>query len=168
MVREDHRDAEQTGARAMTLRLRLVVGLLVLLTVGLASFGYATYDLYRHSEYQRLDDQIRNSEPFVDGQLDQQAGFTDQGGPGGPGFGPGGGRPGPAPYGPIGTYAQLRSATGAVLATISSTSATPKLPASYPLPVPGGRWFTVGSTSGSGQFRSTFIVAFPSGDCAQK
>ena len=160
MVREDHRDAEQTRARAMTLRLRLVVGLLVLLTAGLALFGYATYDLYRHSEYQRLDDQIRTSEPIVDNQLDQAAGFTDQGGPNGPGFGPGGGggRPGPQPYGPaLGTYAQLRSATGAVLATIATTSATPKLPASYPLPGPGGRLFTVGSTSGSGQFRCLVV-----------
>ena len=156
MVREDRRDAEHHRTRAMTLRLRLVIGLLVLLTVGLASFGYATYALYRHSEYQRLDAQIRTSEPIVDSQLDQQAGF---GAPGGPGFGPGGRGPGgPLPSGPpLGTYAQLRSATGAILATIATTSATPKLPGSYPLPGPGGRLFTVGSTSGSGHFRC-FVV----------
>ena len=33
MVREDRRDAEHHRTRAMTLRLRLVIGLLVLLTV---------------------------------------------------------------------------------------------------------------------------------------
>ncbi len=138
----------------MTLRLRLVIGLLVLLTAGLASFGFATYLLYQHSEYQRLDTQIRTSEPIVDSQLDAQAGFGDQAAPGGfPGRGPG-----PAPYGPaLGTYAQLRSSTGAVLATIDATSATPKLPATLPAPGPAGRLFTVGSTSGSGGFRCLLV-----------
>ncbi len=45
----------------MTLRLRLVLALVALLTVGLALYGFATYSLYAHSQYQRLDDQIAQS-----------------------------------------------------------------------------------------------------------
>ena len=45
----------------MTLRLRLVLALALLVTVGLAIFGFTTYSLYSHSEYQRLDDQLRTS-----------------------------------------------------------------------------------------------------------
>ena len=47
----------------MTLRLRLVVALLALATAGLTVFGVVTFSLYAHSQYQRLDDQIRGSVP---------------------------------------------------------------------------------------------------------
>src|SRR5437868_1432208 len=47
----------------MTLRLRLVLGLVVLVTAGLAVFGFATYELYSPSQYDPLDDQIRASGP---------------------------------------------------------------------------------------------------------
>ena len=53
----------------MTLRLRLVLALVVLLTVGLAIFGFATYSLYAHAQYQRLDDQIASSVNAVTVQL---------------------------------------------------------------------------------------------------
>lgn len=66
----------------MTLRLRLVLAIVVLVAGGLALFGAATYTFYAHSEYQRLDAQIRSSLPIVAQQLDQAAGLTD-----GPGFG---------------------------------------------------------------------------------
>src|SRR5579862_4007259 len=136
----------------MTLRFRLVGGLVVLLTAGLALFGVATYLLYRQSEYQRLDAQVRSVQPLVDNQLDALAGLSrDYGGrpqgPGGPG---GGGGPPPSAY-PIGVYGQLRSYTGTVLATINPTTVSPAWPKT--LPPANGHPFTVGSTSGSGQFR---------------
>jgi two-component system, OmpR family, sensor kinase len=53
----------------MTLRLRLVLALVLLLTVGLAIFGFATYSLYAHAQYQRLDDQIASSVNAVTVQL---------------------------------------------------------------------------------------------------
>jgi len=133
----------------MTLRLRLVVGLVVLVTAGLALFGAATYLLYRQSEYQRLDDQVRNTQPLVDAQLDAAAGFANRGGGGRPG-GPGGGGPPPVEV-PIGVYGQLRSYDGTVLATLQTTSAAPQWPST--LPPANGHLFSVGSTSGSGRFR---------------
>ena len=61
----------------LTLRLRLVLALTVLMVVGLAIFGFATYSLYARSERQRLDDQITASIPLVQAQLYQQAGLDD-------------------------------------------------------------------------------------------
>jgi hypothetical protein len=62
----------------MTLRLRLVVGLVVLTLIGLGAFGIVTYELYSHSEWDRLDDQIEQSKSEVAGE------FADEGGiPGG-------------------------------------------------------------------------------------
>jgi two-component system, OmpR family, sensor kinase len=146
----------------MTLRLRLVLSLVLLLVVGLALFGVATYGLYRHSEYQRLDSSIRSSEPIVDRELDNAVnGRGDFGSPGGGFAGPGGGGPPPVEVA-LGTWAQLRSPTGTILATISPTTATPRLPATLPAAVPGGRMFSVGSTSGSGGFRVE-LVSSPNG-----
>jgi len=62
----------------------------------------------------------------------------------------------------LGTYAQLRSKSGAVLATIDTTSTTPRLPSTLPAPGPTGRLFTVGSASGSGEFR-VLVVSSPEG-----
>jgi two-component system, OmpR family, sensor kinase len=53
----------------MTLRLRLVLALVALLTVGLALYGFATYSLYAHAQYQRLDSQISSSVNAVTAQL---------------------------------------------------------------------------------------------------
>src|SRR6266571_1191188 len=100
----------------MTLRLRLVLGLVVLVTAGLAVFGFATYQLYSRSQYGRLDDQLRASAGPVVESLARQAGLSGTGPGGGPGFGDGphgrdgrpdgagkrDGRPGPptvVPYG---------------------------------------------------------------------
>src|SRR5450631_3155 len=113
----------------MTLRLRLVMAIVVLVAGGLALFGAATYSFYAHSEYQRLDAQVRSSEPIVDQQLDQAAGLDST--PGG-GFGAGGGPPstpnqGRPPGAPIlvppGTYAELRDSAGTVLSHIQLSDA---------------------------------------------
>ncbi len=79
----------------MTLRLRLVLGLVVLVTAGLAVFGFATYELYSRSEYDRLDNQIRASAPAVVPQLARNAGLSSDD-VGTPAAGFGGGGPGHA------------------------------------------------------------------------
>ena len=74
----------------MTLRLRLVVALVALLTVGLGAFGAVTYALYSRSLYDRLDDQLRGSVSAVSAVLRAEA--HELGGyPGGPYGPPGGG-----------------------------------------------------------------------------
>ena len=167
----------------MTLRIRLVLALLALLTVGLVIFGVATYSFYAQSQYDRLDDQVRASLPLVSRQLDQESGRG--GGPEGGGPGPGGpgggGRGAPPLFVPPGTYAELRDASGAVQANLqlSTTSAPPKLPSVL---TAGGRQrlFTVRATSGSGTYRvltspgpgpgevdQTVVVAVPMTDVTE-
>ena len=126
----------------MTLRLRLVLALLVLVAAGLATFSVVTYGIYSHSQYQNVDNQIRNSEPLVEHRLEGESGPTS-GGPGGP----------PVNI-PAGLYAELLGPTGTRVAdplNLSNGSATPKLPS--PLPAPSAKPFTVGSSSGSEHWR---------------
>jgi two-component system, OmpR family, sensor kinase len=151
----------------MTLRLRLVLALIVLLTAGLVGFGAVTYTLFAHSQYQRLDATIKSSAPLVDNELDLRAASAGQAdgittGTDGLALPPQAG----AANGPIsptpGTYAELRSSTGGVLATLQpETSARPRLPASMPAGTSHGRLFNVGSTTGSGGFRVYVISGHP-------
>ncbi len=165
----------------MTLRLRLVLGLVVLVTAGLAVFGFATYELYSRSQYDRLDDQIRASAPAVVPQLARSAGLTLAGGSpaqagfgggpgpghdGGPGDGaqggggdggPGGGRDdhhGPPPVVPLVGYTELRGADGAFVTSVaqSSTAAVPTLDATIEA-TRAGRFWTTASATGSGHWR---------------
>jgi two-component system OmpR family sensor kinase len=161
----------------MTLRLRLVLALVGLVTIGLAIFGVATYTLYSRSQYQRLDDQIQTSVPLVTGQLYQQGGLASGHAPMDADGGPGGGHPRPPTVVPPTTYAELRSPTGAVLSTItlSSTTSVPDLPADLTAPPSGSHFFTTGSTTGSGDWRvsvsssnqndgNVVVVAVPLGE----
>jgi two-component system OmpR family sensor kinase len=133
----------------MTLRLRLVVALLVLLTAGLALFGAATYTFYRRDLYQHLDGQIVAAVPLVDRALDAELGIRSPGG-GGPDDG--------GVNVPLGTYGDMRDPTGRVLGPgvvfgypQDSQPSLPKLP--DPLPYPSPHLFTVGAVKGSAQFR---------------
>jgi len=164
----------------MTLRLRLVLGLVVLVTAGLAVFGFATYELYSRSQYDRLDDQIRASAPAVVPQLARNAGLSSAdggslgagfggGGPGhpeGPGGAPGGGdggpggghddeHHGPPTVVPLVGYAELRGADGVLVTSVaqSSSAAVPKLDAAIDVPGGPGRFWTTASASGSGHWR---------------
>ncbi|HRE02481.1 MAG TPA: hypothetical protein PLV68_14350, partial [Ilumatobacteraceae bacterium] len=132
----------------MTLRLRLVAGLLVLLTIGLATFGVSTYAVYSRTEHDRLDDQIRNSMPVLAESLFAQVGMT-------PGFGPS-----RSVAAPAGSYAQLVAPNGTVLvdATVSlggqgASSDRPALPTQLLGNGETTRFFTVGSSVGSGDWR---------------
>jgi two-component system OmpR family sensor kinase len=168
----------------MTLRLRLVLALVIFLTAALAAFLDGTYVLYRRSEYQHLDAEIRSSTPFIAQQLKQAAGLAPGTGQTGVGSGTG---PGPAPQTgtgglqvviPAGTYAELRASNGAVLSHFDASSATeptPKLPTRLPNPGPQGRLITVGSSVGSGTFRvllaagldqTTTVIAVPTTEVA--
>jgi len=139
----------------MTLRLRLVVALVALVTVGLSVFMLTMYSLYSRSQYDRLDDQLRASVTLVSAQLRSTAGLEpdggSHGGDGDPGKG-GDGHESPPLVVTPGTYAALVDASGTTLATIqlSDGSAVPKLPATLP---ESGHVFTTDSVSGSGEWR---------------
>ena len=57
----------------MTLRLRLVAGLVALMAVGLAIFGVTTYKLYSRSQYGQLNSELQSSVPLVTQELAQAA-----------------------------------------------------------------------------------------------
>lgn len=150
----------------MTLRLRLVLGLVTLVTAGLAVFMFTMYSLYSRSQYDRLDEQLRNSVALVSAQLRQTAGFDkdDKGPPGDDHHGQ------PPVVVPPGTYAELIDSSGTSIATIqlADGSSVPAIPS--PLP-PSGSIVTTESVSGSGDWRvlasddaasgATLVVAVP-------
>jgi two-component system OmpR family sensor kinase len=164
----------------MSLRLRLVLGLVALLVLGLGAFGIATYSIYAPSQYQRLDDQLMTSLPFVSAQLYDKAGIHVQppgsgptgtqpgGGTGGTsdpddmngdGTGNGNGGPGgPALTTPLppGTFAELLTAAGTVRSStqyLGAGAARPKLPSPLGVVPAKGRYLTTGSTTGDGDWQ---------------
>jgi two-component system OmpR family sensor kinase len=151
----------------MTLRLRLVLALVVLVTAGLALFGVVTYSLYARSQYQHLDDQIRASAGFMTNELRRSAGLPgpDAGG-GGPHGGDGGhdGGPGGPPIGPLDTYGELRDSAGKLLPNgsvqLTSSSARPKLPTQLQASLGHSRFFTTGPAVGSGSWR-VYLTSVP-------
>jgi two-component system OmpR family sensor kinase len=137
----------------VTLRSRLVVALVLLATVGLAVFGIATYELYSRSQYDRLDDQIRSARPAAVAQLR------------GEGYQRGPFRGGPPPVAvPVGTYIEQRGSDGSVLPLqAGDTTTQPDLPDDFGTLPRDGRFFTVGSTEGSGRWR-VLATGEPDGD----
>ena len=149
----------------MTLRLRLVLAILALVTVGLAVFGVVSYSLYSRSEYQRLDDQLRNAVGPVNGLIYRNSGLEF--GPGGPGAFPstGGANTQPgftprAPSTPLEAYGELIDPNGKVIGSPlqpSTENSAPALPDPLPKPEANAVPFTVGSVSGSTQWRALII-----------
>jgi two-component system, OmpR family, sensor kinase len=156
----------------MTLRLRLVVALVVLLTTGLVVFGVATYAFYARSEYDRLDDDLRAAVPKATSDLRHELEDLQEHGPEMP-DGPPSLEP---PHGPYPFVAQLRDASGTILAPSDSGStddddAVPDLPDD----LTGGdapRFLDVGSVEGDTAWRvlveraskdptQTVVVALP-------
>lgn len=134
----------------MTLRLRMILGLVVLVTIGLAIFGFATYGLYARSRYGQLDDQLRRTVPLVSRDLFQAGNFAfDE---------PGGGGDGDGPRGvAFGTYAELRTAGGVLIdGTALSNSGSQNVPdLATVLSDPGtaDSIFTTGSSVGTAEWR---------------
>ena len=131
----------------MTLRLRMIMGLVVLVTTGLAIFGFSTYGLYSRSEYSRLDDQLRNTVPLVARDLFEAANFPFDS------LGDGGGPRGV----PFGTYAELRTADGVLTEgtqlSNSGSENVPNLPTAISDPGSTGSVFTTGSSVGNIEWR---------------
>jgi two-component system OmpR family sensor kinase len=150
---------------------------------GLTLFGTATYSLYAHSQYRRLDDQVRASAPLLGRQLAEGLGLAVddhlRGGPdGGPDDGGGNHRGGgPPPLVPLATYAELRGPDGHVVGqlTAAGSTARPQLPTMLATSPP--RYFTTGSLGASDRWRvyvsqeqvagDTIVAAAQLGDVAQ-
>jgi two-component system OmpR family sensor kinase len=98
-----------------SLRARLLVLLVVLATVGLAAADFASYRALHSYLYDRVDQQLESAVAPLSIRLSQQVGGQEA-----PEFerGPGPGGAGPAPSGglPSGTYVQLETADGKVVA----------------------------------------------------
>jgi two-component system OmpR family sensor kinase len=120
----------------MTLRLRLVLAIVGLTTVGLAVFGVTTYRLYARSQYLRLDQQLRDSIPLVVGTLSDKAecGISRSSPPGEVNRSSSNGgidrtkvgayRPEPGATVSPTTYAELRDASGAIVCNIALRDST--------------------------------------------
>jgi two-component system OmpR family sensor kinase len=166
----------------LTLRLKLVLALVSLVTVAQGVFFAITYLEYRQSQYRNLDNQLRSSEPAVDARLDLQNGegngaggnfglgggsVGNGSGQGDQGNGPGGGANGPqAVFSvPPGTFGEQLDGSGNLIGTslaFGSSKAVPKLPSHISPALGEGRLFTVGAVSGSTQFR-VFELSRPIG-----
>jgi two-component system OmpR family sensor kinase len=98
----------------MSLRTRLVGGLVALVAIGLVTMAAITYIEQRNFQLDRADDQARAAAGFVERELSDSGGLKP---PGGPGGGPGGGGPGGGPGAtlPPGTYGELRDSSGKVV-----------------------------------------------------
>jgi two-component system OmpR family sensor kinase len=168
-----------------SLRARLLVLLVVLATVGLAAADFASYRALHDYLYDRVDQQLESAVVPLSIRLSHQA--QDEGEPGfggpGPGFESDGGKP-PAPSGglPSGTYGELETADGEVLAhtparLFGEELPLPRIPADVQptRPQEGVAPVTVGERGGgSEEFRAaavtvganglTAVVAVPLGD----
>ncbi len=155
----------------MSLRARLLAGLLLLAAIGLVTLGAVTYAEQKSFLYERADQQAQVAFEPVSQRLDQTGanvtglggGQGQPGGFGGPPFG-GGNKPPPHHVDPAGyAVGQRRDASGnqvgkiAVLSTGSTRLATPRFPAKLAV----GHSTTVGSVGSGLKYR---VTAFLTGD----
>src|SRR4051812_24840388 len=105
----------------MSLRARLIVGLLALAAVGLVALAAVTYAEQRNFLYDRVDDQTKAAVGFGDrGPIAALGGGGYDHDPGGP---PDGDR-GPGGGPPVGTWLFLRDASGNVTRSFSASPYT--------------------------------------------
>lgn len=142
-----------------SLRVRLVVGLLILAAAGLVLVGGVTYAEQRSFLLGRVDQQAQSAIPALSRALDDQgyavAPAASGPGPprGGDGGGPGGRGGGSAMASlPPGTYGQRRTSGGRVVGhTVLSYGESPLPAPQIPTRLTLGRLLTVSSVSDSGQ-----------------
>jgi two-component system OmpR family sensor kinase len=153
----------------MSLRARLIAGLLVLATVGLVLLGGVTYAEQRSFLLQRIDQQAATAIPVLGHAFEEQNASL----PGGARPPGGGDRGGPPVSLPPGTYGEQRGPSGnrvgspVVLSYGQASTPPPKLPRSLPV----GRAITVPATRGDTRYRAlavstplrsgTTVVAIP-------
>jgi two-component system OmpR family sensor kinase len=130
----------------VSLRARLIAGLLVVAAAGLVLLGAITYAEQRSFLHDRVDQQARNASPAISHALDEQ-GVTVPGAPDRqpdgddrppPRGGGGGDRGGPSANLPPGTYGERRDASGKLLGHVvlsygEKAPAAPDLPANLPV-----------------------------------
>ncbi|MHB8450559.1 MAG: sensor histidine kinase [Mycobacteriales bacterium] len=149
----------------MSLRLRLLVGLVAMALVGIGVTDTVTYLLLQSSLFRRVDLTLQAAEPAaLRSLLGADHGF---GGP--PGPGPVGPEPGRRAFGllPPGTYAALLTPSGTVLSEesfgFSPGVDAPRLPAPLPALAAGGSALrTVPATTGTAGYR-LLLQALPGG-----
>jgi two-component system OmpR family sensor kinase len=139
----------------VSLRARLLLGMLALTALGLLVAGTVTYTEQKSFLLDRIDQQARAALPTVSRQLDEKGvdvpgyggdrGFDRGPGPGDPGHGP----PKAEVNLPPGTYGQRRDASGDVLGNVvfsygEELPAVPRIPAD----LESGQVITVGSSGG--------------------
>jgi two-component system OmpR family sensor kinase len=149
----------------MSLRARLMVGLLALAAVGLLIVDAVSYTALRSYLYDRVDQQLQSAVPLVGRSLIQKELMARERRGGTLGIGP---LPAPPPDAgdqlPSGTFGELRNANGKVL-THTSVSlgegglSKPDLPATVPLSqsVDSLKVFTVGPTGSGSDFRAAAV-----------
>jgi len=170
----------------MSLRARLIVGLLALAAAGLVTLAAVTYVEQRSQLYDRVDQQARSAEGAVSAKLDAVGANVSGGVPdrGGPGFGPRGGGPGHGPGGalPAGyAVGQRRDPSGTPVGqtVVVRGASQQKLPAPrFPASVRVGHPVTVKAVGNSslryrvyafltGDQPGTTVVAIPLNDVTQ-
>jgi two-component system OmpR family sensor kinase len=140
-----------------SLRSRLLAALLALTAVGLLVLGGLTYFGQRSYLQDRLDDQLRTAPPAAARELEER-------GIEGAEHGPRGGRGGPPPGLPLGTYFERRDGSGRLIgrsdfAFGDRATAYPALPRDIPLQRP----FTVSGENGDGTRYRVYAQADPFG-----
>ena len=164
----------------MSLRIRLVASLAVLFTVGLAVYGWGTYQAFARTEVDRVDDQLVQLVPIAARELFEQAEFEQT--PSSTAPFDDGGRDGdrdqPTLVVAPGTYAELRTAAGDVAAVRQDTDASVQPLVAEVTPSAGERLLTTvaGSDDDSrwrvlaeslGQDAPTVVVAIPLSEVAE-
>jgi hypothetical protein len=140
----------------LSLRARLVLGVIVLATVGLAAANVATYASLRSFLLERTDESLAELSRSAEHDLERACFGRGGSGPGGPERSP----PGSSP----GDVFQLRNGHGKAVCTKQvagvsggETASPPALPEVMPVAA-GSRFFTAPAQEGGGRYRVSVSV----------
>ncbi|HVV90302.1 MAG TPA: HAMP domain-containing sensor histidine kinase [Solirubrobacterales bacterium] len=154
----------------LSLRTRLLVLLVALAVVGLAVADFASYRALHNYLYDRVDQQLQSAVVPISIGLLHKAETGEGAGDVGPGPGFEGQGPGPNSQLPSGTYGQLRSADGEVLAQNTFSYEREKVPVpAIPADIEVGTIESISPTTvgerggGSEQFRAAAVTVSENG-----